>query len=68
MFRVKTNVYATQFHPEADPAGFMVRIQTYGSHGYFRPDEARRLIEAVSQEETPVPRAMLARFVDRYRA
>lgn len=68
MFRVKTNVYATQFHPEADPDGFIVRIQTYRSHGYFPPDTADRLIEAVSQEDTPVPRAMLARFVDRYRA
>ena len=67
MFRVGENVYATQFHPEADPEGFIVRIKVYRGHGYFPPSQAEDLIRAVSKEETPVPRAMLARFVERYR-
>lgn len=67
MFRIKNNVYATQFHPEADPEGFIVRIETYRSHGYFPAEQADELIRAVSKEDTPVPRAMLARFVSRYR-
>lgn len=68
MFRVKTNVYATQFHPEADPEGFALRIRVYRNHGYFPPEEAEDLIASVRREETPVPQAMLRRFVERYRS
>lgn len=67
MFRVKRNIYATQFHPEGDPQGFTVRINVYKHHGYFPPDTAEELIAAVSGEDTPVPREILRRFVDRYR-
>lgn len=38
MFRVGQNVYATQFHPEGDSSGFIVRINAYKHHGYFRGD------------------------------
>lgn len=67
MFRVKNNIYATQFHPEADPEGFKVRINIYKHHGYFPPETADDLIAAVANEDTPVPKAMLRRFVKRYR-
>ncbi|MEM0926710.1 MAG: glutamine amidotransferase, partial [Planctomycetota bacterium] len=40
MFRVGENVYATQFHPEGDAEEFILRIDTYGSYGYFQPHEA----------------------------
>jgi GMP synthase (glutamine-hydrolysing) len=67
MFRLKNNIYATQFHPEGDPEGFIVRINVYKHHGYFPPETAEDLIASVSKEDTPVPKAMLKRFVDRYR-
>jgi GMP synthase (glutamine-hydrolysing) len=67
MFRLGRNLYATQFHPEADLDGFRVRINVYKHHGYFRPEEADALVAAVAEEDTPVPQAMLARFVRRYR-
>jgi GMP synthase (glutamine-hydrolysing) len=67
MFRIGQNVYATQFHPEGDSAGFIVRIHAYKHHGYFKPHEAEQLIEAVSQHETPFAQKILARFVQRYR-
>lgn len=67
MFRVGTNVYATQFHPEADLEGFTVRINTYKHHGYFAPEAADDLIAAIARERTPVPRLILERFVRRYR-
>lgn len=67
MFRVGRNVYATQFHPEADAAGFTVRINTYKDFGYFPADQAETLIAAVSGEETPHAQQILRRFVDRYR-
>lgn len=67
MFRVRTNIYATQFHPEGDPEGFTVRINVYKNHGYFPPESAERLIEAVENEKTPEAQLILKRFVERYR-
>jgi GMP synthase (glutamine-hydrolysing) len=66
MFRVGDNVYATQFHPEGDCEGFTVRIHAYKHHGYFKPEEADRLIAAVGQEATPYAQEILRRFVRRY--
>lgn len=67
MFKLGNNVYATQFHPEADPETFVVRINVYKHYGYFAPETAEDLIAAVAHEDAPVPKAMLARFVERYR-
>ena len=44
MFRIKDNIYSTQFHPEADVDEFILRIKTYRNHGYFSPHEADDLI------------------------
>ncbi|MBT8114500.1 MAG: glutamine amidotransferase [Arenicella sp.] len=66
MFRVGENVYATQFHPEGDSAGFTTRIQTYKHHGYFQPEQADELIRAVKQADTPFAQDLLKRFVNRY--
>jgi len=66
MFRIGKNVYATQFHPEGDCEGFTLRIHTYKHHGSFRPEEAERLIEAVSRKNTPYAQEILKRFVNRY--
>lgn len=66
MFRVGENVYATQFHPEGDSDGFIMRIHTYKHHGYFQPHEAQYLIETVSRENTPYAQKILKRFVDLY--
>lgn len=68
MFRVGKNVYATQFHPEGDAAGFTVRINAYKNHGYFPPESANDLINAVEKEETPHAQEILRRFVERYRS
>ena len=67
MFRIKSNIYATQFHPEADPEGFTVRINIYKHHGYFPPEEAEDLINHVDGEKTPYAQEFLRRFVQRYR-
>ena len=66
MFRVGENVYATQFHPEGDIEEFILRINTYGNHGYFEPDEAEALKKKVSRKHTPYAQEMLRRFVVRY--
>lgn len=67
MFRLKNNIYATQFHPEGDLEGFTVRIKVYRNHGYFAPETALDLIEAVAEEDTPFAKRILERFVSRYR-
>lgn len=67
MFRIKKNIYATQFHPEADANEFTLRIKTYKSHGYFVPEEAEALITKVRQTNTPIPKEILKRFVQKYK-
>ncbi len=66
MFRVGNNVYATQFHPEADAGEFSLRIDIYRNHGYFEPHEADDLKKRVSQKPTPYAHEILRRFVERY--
>ncbi len=67
MFRLRNNIYATQFHPEGDLEGFTVRINVYKDHGYFAPETAQDLIAAVADEDTPMAKQILDRFVRRYR-
>jgi GMP synthase (glutamine-hydrolysing) len=67
MFRIGSNVYSTQFHPEGDPEGFGLRIRYYRDHGYFRPQEADARLAAVAGVHTPWARKILQRFVRRYR-
>ena len=49
MFRYKTNVYATQFHPEADCESFEMRIRIYKDMGYFAPEDSGRLVTDLPQ-------------------
>lgn len=67
MFRVGQNVYATQFHPEADPAVFNVRIEVYKHFGYFPAETAAKLSATIATEDTPHAHEILRRFVARYR-
>jgi GMP synthase (glutamine-hydrolysing) len=66
MIRYGRNVYATQFHPEADAAGFELRIRIYAGHGYFAPEDAGRLVALCRAVEVSAPELILARFVERY--
>ena len=66
MFRVKSNVYATQFHPELDVPGVVTRIRVYQHAGYFPPAEMDELIVSVTPAVVTEPGRMLANFVARY--
>lgn len=66
MIRYGQNVYATQFHPEADAYDFERRIHVYRNHGYFPPEDAERLIEVCHAAQVTVPRKILRRFAERY--
>ena len=65
MFHIGENVYATQFHPEGDTEEFILRINTYRNHGYFKPHEADELKKRVSLKPTPYAQEILRRFVER---
>jgi len=67
MIRFKTNIYATQFHPELDTEGISLRIRIYRNHGYFAPEQAESMIDQIRHETVTVPEIILKRFVDRYR-
>lgn len=66
MIRYGQNVYATQFHPEADAAGFETRIRIYRNKGYFPPEAAEDLIAMCRAADVTVPELILQRFVARY--
>ena len=67
MIRHGQNVYATQFHPEADGDGFETRIKIYKNKGYFPPEDAEALIEMCQAEQVHMPERILANFVALYR-
>jgi GMP synthase (glutamine-hydrolysing) len=66
MFRVRRNVYATQFHPELDVAGVVTRARVYQHAGYFPPAELEELVARLSRAVVTEPGRMLANFVARY--
>lgn len=66
MIRVKRNVYATQFHPEADGQVFADRIRIYRGHGYFAPEEAEALTAHCLAAQVSQPKRILERFVSRF--
>jgi len=67
MIRYRENVYAVQFHPEADDEVFVGRIRLYRNRGYFPPEDADRLIAECRAASVTVPEQILRRFVARYR-
>ncbi len=66
MIKVGRNVYATQFHPEADGPVFADRIRIYRDHGYFEPGEAETLAQAVREADVSAPAQILFNFVAKY--
>jgi GMP synthase (glutamine-hydrolysing) len=66
MFRVKQNLYATQFHPELDVAGILTRVRVYQHYGYYPPEEMDEYLARLSPAVVTEPGRMLANFVARY--
>lgn len=66
MIRFGQNVYATQFHPEADSAGFEVRVSIYKTYGYFPPEEADKIIAMCRAADVHAPERVLKNFVKVY--
>ncbi len=66
IFRVGTNVYATQFHPELDVDGITNRIHAYADYGYFAAEELELTLAAVRRAAVSDPSLILRNFVERY--
>jgi GMP synthase (glutamine-hydrolysing) len=66
MFRVKSNLYATQFHPELDQAGIITRVRVYQHAGYFPPEELDELVNRLTMAVVTEPTRILSNFVARY--
>ncbi|GAC1449753.1 MAG: glutamine amidotransferase [Pseudarthrobacter sp.] len=66
MFRIKQNLYATQFHPELDVEGLVTRIDIYRHAGYFPPESAEELMVAARGFTVTEPMTILKNFVARY--
>ena len=65
-FRLGEHVYATQFHPELDVEGLVLRIDTYREYGYFPPAQAQSLMDMARRSVVTEPPRLLAAFVERY--
>jgi GMP synthase (glutamine-hydrolysing) len=66
MIRHGENVYATQFHPEADGEVFALRIRIYRDKGYFAPEDADALTAAAAKGNPAAGARILRNFVERY--
>lgn len=67
MYRVGSNVYVTQFHPELDADDLTARMRIYQNHGYFAPDELDELIAmAQASQVDGRQHLVLSNFVARY--
>lgn len=67
MFKIKNNIYATQFHPELDGHGLETRIIIYKHHGYFPPETADELIARGHSAVVTEPMKILQNFIQRYK-
>jgi GMP synthase (glutamine-hydrolysing) len=65
-FRIGSNVYATQFHPELDADGMCTRVDVYKHAGYFEPHLADEVKEAARRSQVSHPPAILRTFVQSY--
>lgn len=65
-FRIRQNLYATQFHPELDVPGIVERVRIYQHAGYFPPEETERVVAALRTSQVVHPPRLLRAFVRRY--
>lgn len=63
MFRVRRNLYGTQFHPEADAESMLTRVRIYRDAGYFDPDEQAVVEASVRSGNVGAVHRILANFV-----
>ncbi|UNX55211.1 glutamine amidotransferase [Georgenia sp. TF02-10] len=66
MFRVKTNLYGTQFHPELDVPGLLERVRIYRDAGYYDPAQQEEVEREMSAVVVGDVHRVVRSFVERY--
>jgi GMP synthase (glutamine-hydrolysing) len=66
IFRIGSNIYATQFHAELDVAGLCTRVEVYKHAGYFDPEQADDIMARAVRSNVTWPPVILRHFVQRY--
>lgn len=66
MYRVKNNIYVTQFHPELDSKALETRLRVYQHAGYFHPDDLDDVIQRGYSVELTEPIKIVKNFIRRY--
>lgn len=65
-FRVRENIYATQFHPELTEAGILTRLRVYRDNGYFELDAYDEVLAAIAASTVTEPATIMRAFVQRF--
>jgi GMP synthase (glutamine-hydrolysing) len=65
-FRIRRNLYITQFHPELTRESLITRLRVYRHHGYFHPDQIDGLIQSLGSSTVQEPARLLKAFVERF--
>jgi len=68
MFRLKQNIYATQFHPELDLENMLLRIVFYKHKGYFPAEKAEEFADTMRKVAVTDPMRVLDAFVEKYKS
>ena len=66
MYKLKQNIYATQFHPELDPAGLIERIEAYRENGYFDPEDFDAIATVARNADVSAAHRILVNFAKTY--
>lgn len=66
MYKLKQNIYATQFHPELDPAGLIERIEAYRENGYFDPEDFDAIASMARNADVSAAHRILVNFAKTY--
>lgn len=66
MFRIKKNLYGTQFHPELDVPGIHLRIDVYKDSGYFPADEVPAVKEYTASFDVSASNRIVRNFTEYY--
>lgn len=67
LVRLRRHVYITQFHPEMSNSSLATRIRAYRHHGYFKPEDADRLIDETAGVDVEAVHALLPAWVEHAR-
>jgi GMP synthase (glutamine-hydrolysing) len=51
LFKIKENIYSSQFHPELDIDGLRVRMEIYNNMGYFEADEFEQILNQAGEKD-----------------